>query len=129
MPRPPSATPSPVSPALASLPTVAFAADFDDLMADLPDDWAFVEMFVTLDDASRLAEARVALGRANARPVKGPGRVDFEITVARSWGRGASPGVVRSAFRILDGIGIGGHLFADQTRAGSVPAPAHRYGP
>ena len=72
---------------------MGLADDFDALLKDLPEDWSFFETFVMLDDASHLAEARVALGRANARPVKGPGRVDFEITVANTWGRGAAPGV------------------------------------
>ncbi len=108
---------------------MGLAEDFDALLAELPEDWSFFETFVTLDDAARLAEARVALGRANARPVKGPGRVDFEITVANSWGRGSTPGVLRSGLRILDGLGITGHVFTGDARTGAMPAPAHRYGP
>ena len=108
---------------------MGLADDFDALLKDLPEDWSFFETFVMLDDASHLAEARVALGRANARPVKGPGRVDFEITVANTWGRGAVPGVVRSGLRILDDMDIGGHIFAGDARAAAMPAPAHRYGP
>ena len=41
----------------------------------------------------------------------------------------AAPGVVRSGLRILDDIGIGGHIFAGDARAAAMPAPAHRYGP
>jgi hypothetical protein len=108
---------------------MGLAEDFDTLLAELPEDWSFFETFVMLDDAADLAEARVALGRANARPVRGPGRVDFEITVANSWGRGALPGVVRSGLLILYDRGVGGHVFAGDARAGAMPAPAHRYGP
>jgi hypothetical protein len=75
---------------------------FDGIVAEQPSDWAFFEVYVTLDDARRLADARVSLARANARPAFGPGDHDFAITVANTHGHGARAGVVRSALRILD---------------------------
>lgn len=105
------------------------AEAFDSLLAEQPADWSFFEVYVTLDEATRLAEARVALARANGRPVKGPGEIDFEITVANTWGRGASPGVVRSALRVLDGLGITGRTWGGATITGARPHAAHRQGP
>ncbi len=71
----------------------------------------------------------VALGRANARPVRGQGDHDFEITVANTWGHGATAGVVRSALRILDDLGITGRVWYGATYDMLRPAPPHRYGP
>jgi hypothetical protein len=108
---------------------VSYAADFDAVMAELPEDWAFFECYVTVDDPARLSDARVALSRANARPLREPGDHDFEITVANRWGHGARAGVVRSALRILDDLGIAGRTWSGETYDLLRPAPPHRYGP
>ena len=102
---------------------------FDELLAQQPSDWSSFLVYVTLDDARRLADARVSLARANARPQYGPADHDFEITVAHTHGHGAAPGVVRSALRILDDRGITGRTWGGATRSLTRPAPAHRYGP
>jgi hypothetical protein len=102
---------------------------FDELLEEQPSDWSFFEVYLTLDDPARLAEARVALARANARPVRVSADHDFEITVAHTHGRGARAGVVRSALRILDDRGITGRTWAGATRTTLRPAPPHRYGP
>jgi hypothetical protein len=108
---------------------VTHAEAFDELLAEQPADWAFFEVHVTLDDPLQLSEARVALARANARPVRIPSDHDFEITVARTHGHGADAGVVQSALRILDDRGITGRTWAGATRTLLRPAPPHRYGP
>jgi hypothetical protein len=108
---------------------VGHAEAFDAVLAELPADWSFLDVRVALDDPRRLAEARVALARANARPVRGAGDHDFEITVANTHGHGARAGVVRSALRILDDLGISGRTWAGGARTSLRPAPAHRYGP
>jgi hypothetical protein len=108
---------------------VAFADDFDALVTEQPADWAFFTIYVALTDPRRLTDARVALSRANARPLAGPGDHDFAITVANRAGRGAPAGVVRSALGILDRLGIGGHIWFGETLDAMRPAPAHRYGP
>ena len=102
---------------------------FDEVLAEQPSDWSFFEVFVVLDDPLRLNEARVALARANARPVRTIADHDFEITVAHTHGHGARAGVVRSALRILDDRQIGGRTWAGATRTLTRPAPPHRYGP
>lgn len=109
--------------------SVSHAAAFDDLVAELPSDWAFFECYVQLDDPKRLNEARVALARANARPVRGEGDHDFEITVANEHGHGARAGVVRSALRILDTDRIEGRTWMGRVTSELRPAPHHRYGP
>jgi hypothetical protein len=102
---------------------------FDDLLAEQPSDWSSFEVYVTLDDARRLADARVSLARANARPEYGPSDHDFSITVAHTHGHGAGAGVVRSALRILDDRGITGRPWGGATRTHTRPAPPHRDGP
>lgn len=102
---------------------------FDEVLAEQPSDWSFFEVYVTLDDARKLAEARVSLARANARPMYTAADHDFEITVANTHGHGARAGVVRSALRILDDRSITGRTWAGATRTLTRPAPPHRYGP
>ena len=102
---------------------------FDELLAEQPADWSFFEVYVTLDDARKLSEARVSLALANARPVYADADHDFEITVANTHGHGARTGVVRSALRILDDRAITGRTWAGATRTLTRPAPPHRYGP
>lgn len=108
---------------------VAHAEAFDEILAQQPSDWAYFEVHVTLDDPLRLTDARVALARANARPQYGPADHDFAITVANTHGHGAGAGVVRSALRTLDMLGIAGRTWAGDTRSSTGPAPPHRYGP
>lgn len=108
---------------------MSYTDEFDALMAQLPSDWAFFECFVTVEDPARLTDARIALARANGRPVRGPANHDFEITVAHTWGHGAQAGVVRSALRILDDVGIHGRTWSGEVSDMLRPAPAHRYGP
>jgi hypothetical protein len=108
---------------------VSYTAEFDALLEELPDDWAFFECLVTVEDPARLADARVALARANARPVRVQANHDFEITVAHRWGHGARAGVVRSALRALDDLGIRGRAWSGVVYDLMRPAPAHRYGP
>jgi hypothetical protein len=102
---------------------------FDNLLAEQPGDWSFFEVYVAVTDPLRLNEARVALARANARPLKEPGGHDFSITVANTHGHGAAAGVVRSAFALLDRLGIQGHTWGGEARSTLRPAPPHRYGP
>jgi hypothetical protein len=112
-----------------SLVEMALAETYETLVAELPQDWALLTAYVALEDPRRLTDARVALARSNARPVKGPGNHDFAITVAARQGRGAAPGVVHSALRMLDDLGIAGHIWFGEVFDTLRPAPAHRYGP
>jgi hypothetical protein len=108
---------------------MSHVAAFDELLAEQPEDWAFFEVYTALDDPARLNEARVALARANARPLKEPGNHDFAITVAHTHGHGATAGVTRTALRILDQLGITGSTWGGETYSLIRPAPPHRDGP
>ena len=112
-----------------SLAAMPFADSYETLIAGLPDDWTLLSAYVALDDPRRLTDARVALARANARPLRGAGNHDFAITVAAHQGRGAAPGVVHSALRMLDDLEIVGHIWFGEVYDTLRPAPAHRYGP
>src|SRR5436190_1301092 len=52
---------------------MSYTQEYDALLAEQPEDWAFFECYLTVDDPRKLADARVALSRANARPVRGEG--------------------------------------------------------
>ncbi|MSO45076.1 MAG: hypothetical protein EXQ74_07235 [Thermoleophilia bacterium] len=106
-----------------------YTDEFDAVLAGLAPDWAFLECRLTVDDPLRLVDARVALARANGRPERGESNHDFAITVANTHGRGARAGVVRSALRTLDDLGVTGRLWAGDANDSLRPAPAHRYGP
>ncbi len=108
---------------------MAYADEFRLILDELSPDWASFECRLTVDDPHRLADARVALARANARPVRTLDDHDFEITVANTSGRGAAAGVVESALRIVDGLGITGRIWCGDAYDTLRPAPAHRYGP
>ena len=108
---------------------MSYADDYEALLAEQPEDWAFFEVHLTVDDPRRLSDARVALARANGRPVRGAGDHDFEVTVANRWGHGAGAGVVRSALRLMDELGITGTIWCGATFDLLRPAPPHRYGP
>ena len=106
-----------------------YTEEFDAVLTELAPDWAFVDCFLTVDDPLRLSDARVALARANGRPVYGDADHDFAITIAHTHGRGALPGVVRSALRTLDDRGVTGRIWLGAAYDSLRPAPAHRYGP
>jgi hypothetical protein len=108
---------------------VSYADEFDAVLDELAPDWAFFECLITVDDPLRLADARVALARANGRPVQGAADHDFILTVANTQGRGARAGVVRSALRTLDDRGVTGRIWSGGAYDSLRPAPAHRYGP
>ncbi len=108
---------------------MAFADDFAALVGDQPAGWTFFECYLTIDDPLRLTEARVGLARANARPVRDRSEHDFEITVANTHGHGATAAIVESALRIVDDLGITGHVWFGATYDSLRPAPAHRAGP
>ncbi len=108
---------------------MGYADDFRALLDEQADDWSFFECYLTVDDPHRLTDARVALARANARPVRERALHDFEITVANTAGRGATAGLVESALRIVDSLGITGRIWFGATYETLRPAPAHRTGP
>ena len=67
---------------------------------------------MTLDDARELAEARVSLARANARPCTRPPTTTSRSRSPTPTATAPAPGVVRSALRILDDRSITGRTWA-----------------
>ncbi len=108
---------------------MSHVTDFDAIVDELPSDWSLLVIYIALEDALQLGEARIALARTNPRPLFGPGDHDFAITVARVQGRGSAVGVVRSALAMLDDLGIGARMWPGTATSVQRPAPAHRYGP
>ena len=64
-----------------------YADEFDAALAELAPDWASFECYLTVDDPLRLADARVALARANGRPVHGDADHDFHMPARSGWTR------------------------------------------
>ncbi len=108
---------------------MSHVATFENIVDELPADWSLLVLHLAVDDPLRLGETRVALGRANPRPMFGRGDHDFAMTVANTQGRGAAVGVVRSALALLDDLGIAGRLWGGDVTSVQRPAPAHRHGP
>ncbi len=108
---------------------MSYVSTFNDIVGELPADWSLLDLYIALDDPLRLGEARVALGRANPRPMFGDGDHDFALTAANTQGRGAAVGVVRSALQMLDDLEVPGRMWAGDVTSVQRPAPAHRAGP
>jgi hypothetical protein len=86
-------------------PAVLLASDFNRIERQLPDDWAEVQLLLTVRDAGRCERAAALLGPAN------PGRSGTRIrfTVGRR-GQGVAPDAARRLLRRIDRERIAGRL-------------------
>ncbi len=94
--------------AVAAAPA-RLAAEWDEAVAELPDDWS--DLLCRLDLASSDDLPRAALAVAPLNPSRerdeAPG---FRFRVARRFGYGASPAMARRCLARLDEAGIPGHV-------------------
>jgi hypothetical protein len=98
---------------------VAFAEDFDGIVASLPPDWTHVEIDLRIFDEERYVEAATMLVQVNAQPYS---RNDWHwrLLVAHEFGHAAAPEAVRGTLRLLDEQGIEGELQLREVRVGRV---------
>jgi hypothetical protein len=89
-----------------SRPTLA--AEWEAALAVLPGDWSDLLCEIELTSSDHLEHAALLLGPLN--PLYGEGKPGFRFRVARSFGYGASPGMVHRCLSRLDEAGIPGEV-------------------
>lgn len=96
---------------------MGLAADFQQIVDSLPDDWTDLELDLRLADESRYVEAAVYLVTCNARPYS---RHDWHwrLLVAHRFGHAAAAPTVHGTLALLDDAGIAGELVVREMRSG-----------
>ena len=84
------------------------AAAWDELAAELPEDWSDLLCLIELRSSDELDSAALALAPVN--PSRHEGALGFRFRVARSFGYGAAPGMARRCLERLDEASIPGRL-------------------
>ena len=98
---------------------MGLAADFQDLLDSLPEDWTDLELDLRIRDEGRYVEAAVILSACNAQPYS-KSDWHWRLICAHSFGHAAAPSVVRAVLGDLDEAGIGGELAFREVREGRV---------
>jgi hypothetical protein len=96
---------------------MGLAADFQEIVDSLPEDWTDLELDLRLSDESRYVEAAVYLVTCNARPYS-HNDWHWRLLVAHSFGHAASAPTVHGTLALLDDAGIEGELAVRELRAG-----------
>jgi hypothetical protein len=96
---------------------MALAADFDELIGSLPDDWTDIVCDLRLRDESRYVDGAVILTQINAQPFS-EAEWHFRVNIANHFGHAAAPETVRGTFALLDQEGIEGELVVRDVREG-----------
>jgi hypothetical protein len=96
---------------------VSLAADFDQVVASLSDDWTDLELDLRIADEGRYIDAGVMLAQVNAQPYS---RADWHwrINVAHRFGHAAAAETVHGILAKLDGERIEGELRIRDAREG-----------
>jgi hypothetical protein len=98
---------------------VPLAESWDVLTADLPEDWTDVHAQVELTSSDDLDPAALALAPVN--PARYGTANSFRFRCARTFGYGASAGMVRRCFARLEERGIDGAVSVLRVLSGSKP--------
>lgn len=96
---------------------MGLAADFQQIVDSLPDDWTDLELDLRLADESRYVEAAVYLVTCNARPYSHHDW-HWRLLVAHRFGHAASAPTVHGTLALLDDAGVEGELALRETRVG-----------
>jgi hypothetical protein len=88
---------------------MALAAEFQEIVDALPDDWTDLVFDLRISDESRYVDAAVVLSQVNAQPYS---RADWHwrVNVAHRFGHAAAPETVHGTLGLLDREGIEGDL-------------------
>lgn len=96
---------------------MGLAADFEQLLESLPEDWTDLELDLRIGDLTRYVDAAVFLSMVNAQPYSGTDW-HWRLLVANGFGHGAAAESVLGVLGRLDAEGITGELRLRETREG-----------
>lgn len=96
---------------------MSLAADFDAIIAPLPDDWTDLELDLRIFDESRYVDAAILLVTCNAQPYS-KHEWHWRLVIAHRFGHAASVPAVRLALKLLDDAGLDGELAVREVRTG-----------
>jgi hypothetical protein len=88
---------------------VALAADFQEIVDSLPDDWTDLDLDLRIADEARYVDGAVLLSQVNAQPYS-RAEWHWRINVAHRFGHAAAPETVRGVLAKFDTEGIDGEL-------------------
>lgn len=96
---------------------MSLAAEFTEIVENLPDDWTDLEFDLRIFDETRYVDAALMLVTCNAQPYS---KADWHwrILVAHRFGHAASVPAVQLALRLLDDAGLDGELRVREVRTG-----------
>lgn len=96
---------------------MALAADFNEVIEALPDDWTDLEFDLRIADESKYVEAATLMTQCNAQPYS-RANWHWKVLVAHRFGHGAAPEAVHATLGLLDANGIEGEMAVRQIRTG-----------
>ncbi len=97
----------------------SLASGWDAVLATLPADWSDLLCELALTSTDHLEIGALLLAPVN--PLQRAGKPGFRFRVARSFGYGASPGMVRRCLERLDDAEIPGEVHVVEAMSGSHP--------
>ena len=97
----------------------SLASGWDAVLATLPADWSDLLCELDLTSSDHLEVGALLLAPVN--PLQRTGKPGFRFRVARSFGYGASPGMVRRCLERLDDAEIPGEVSVVEAMSGSHP--------
>lgn len=96
------------------------AADFQQILNSLPQDWTDLEVDMRIEDESQYVDSAVALSQVNAQVYQHPHAEGWHwrLLIAKSFGHAAAPESVKGVLAKLDGDGVAGELGVAEVREG-----------
>src|SRR4030088_3236331 len=96
---------------------MSLAANFQEIVDTLPDDWTDLELDLRIFDERRYIDAAVLLVTCNAQPYS---KHDWHwrLLVAHRFGHAASAPAVHTALKLLDDAEIDGEVAVREVRTG-----------
>ena len=88
---------------------MTLAADFQEIVDSLPDDWTDLDLDLRIADEARYVDGAVLLSQVNAQPYS-RAEWHWRINVAHRFGHAAAPETVHGVLAKLDTEGIDGEL-------------------
>lgn len=96
---------------------MALAADFQEIVDSLPDDWTDLVCDLRLADEHRYVDAAVIMSQVNAQPYS-QAEWHWRVNVAHTFGHAAAAPTVKGTLALLDQEGIEAELVVRDVRQG-----------